>query len=189
MRKGILAACFIIVSTTTASAFKVSLGLQYGLRTVADSKIKNVYGSGTIYFPSIRLGIFKRLELGAGYEGGYKRNGEIGLYGEKTSLEVTGVEGFAGYCYRLKILEPYVRLGVGYYAYKQTIESEFVPFQVDHKKLSPSFAAGLRVYPFAGAHVSLEAKFVPLKVKPIDEEVNLGGLRLSMGVGYSFDLF
>jgi hypothetical protein len=37
-------------------------------------------------------------------------------------------------------------------------------------------------------HIFLEAKYVPLKVKPFDEEVDLSGLRLALGAGYSFRL-
>ena len=73
-------------------------------------------------------------------------------------------------------------------AYKQTIESSYIPFKVDDKKSGVTLAAGLRVYPLDGAYLSLEAKYVPLKVKPIDVEVDLGGWRLALGVGYSFKL-
>jgi len=188
MKRATLAVLLILGLVASVYSFEIGLGFQFGLRTVADAKIKDVYGNGMAYFPSLRLGIWKGLELGWGYEGGYIRDDEIGLYQEKTTLEVTGFEGFAGYGYRLNILEPYVRLGCGYYAYKQTIESEFIPFQVDHKKFSPTLAAGLRVYPIAGAYLSLEVKYVPLKVKPIDQEVDLGGWRLALGAGYSFHL-
>jgi hypothetical protein len=188
MRKAILAVIAIFGLGTLGYAFELGLGFQYGLRTVADSKIKDVYGNGAAYFPSLRLGVWKGLEVGTGYEGGYKRNGLIGLYQEKTTLQVTGYEVFAGYGYRINIVEPYVRLGYGFYAYKQTIESSYIPFKVDDKKSGVTLAAGLRVYPWAGAYLSLEAKFVPLKVKPIDEEVDLSGWRLALGVGYSFKL-
>ncbi|MCJ7612701.1 MAG: hypothetical protein MUP19_10605, partial [Candidatus Aminicenantes bacterium] len=132
MKKAILAATAVFALGTLGYAFEVGLGFQFGLRTVADSKIKNVYGNGYAHFPSLRVVVWKGLELGAGYEGGYKKSGLIGLYQEKTTLEVTGFELFAGYGYRMNIIEPYIRLGYGFYAYKQTIESEFVPFKVDN---------------------------------------------------------
>lgn len=188
MKKAIFAMTLVSVFVVTGYSLELGLGFQYGLRTVADSKIKDVYGNGAAFFPSLRLVVWKGLEVGAGYEGGYKKEGHIGLYEEKTTLQVTGFELFAGYGYRMNILEPYARLGYGFYAYKQTIESEFIPFKVDHKKSAPTLAAGLRVYPLAGLNLSLEAKYVPLKVKPIDTEVDLGGWRLALGVGYSLKL-
>jgi len=188
MKKVIMAMTLVLVFVVAGYSLELGLGFQYGLRTVADSKIKNVYGNGATYFPSLRLVIWKGLELGAGYEGGYKRNGLIGLYQEKTTLQVTGFELFAGYGYRMNILEPYARLGYGFYSYKQTIESEFIPFKVDNKKSGVTLAAGLRVFPWAGLNLSLEAKYVPLKVKPVDVDVDLGGWRLALGAGYSFRL-
>ena len=172
MKKFLLISVLAFGVTTINHAAEFGLGFQYGLRTVADSKIKDVYGNGAAFFPSLRIVVWKGLEVGAGYEGGYKRDGLIGLYQEKTTLEVTGFELFAGYGYKMNILEPYVRLGYGFYSYKQTIESEFIPFKVDNKKSGVTLAAGLRVYPLAGLNVSLEAKYVPLKVKPVDVEVD-----------------
>jgi hypothetical protein len=188
MKKTTMAMILVLVFVVAGYSVELSLGFQYGLRTVTDSKIKDVYGNGTAYFPSLRLMIWKGLELGAGYEGGYKRDGVIGLFEEKTTLQVTGFELFTGYGYKMNIFEPYARLGYGFYAYKQTIESEFIPFKVDHKKSVLTLAAGLGVYPLGGLDLSLEAKYVPLKVKPIDEEVDLSGWRLALGAGYSFKL-
>ena len=37
-----------------------------------------------------------------------------------------------------------------------------------------------------GLYLSGEVKYVPLKVKPFDEEVDLGGLRYLLGLGYAF---
>jgi opacity protein-like surface antigen len=188
MKRAILAVILVLGLAAAGFALELGLNFQYGARTVADSKIKDVYGNGTAYFPSIRLVEWKGLEVGAGYEAGYKRNGVIGLYQEKTTLRITGYEVFAGYGYRLKIMEPYLRLGCGWYAYKQTIESESMPVKIEHKKSGLTLAAGARVYPLARIHLSLEAKYVALKVKPIDQEVDLSGWRLTLGLGYSFCL-
>lgn len=188
MKKIILTMALVSIFVVTGHAFELGLGFQYGLRTVADAKIKDVYGSGAAFFPSLRLVVWKGLELGAGCERGYKRDGLIGLYEEKTTLEVTGFEVFAGYGLRAGVMEPYARLGYGFYSYQQTIESEFAPFKVDHKKSASTLAAGLRVYPWGGAYLLLEAKYVPLKVKPVDVEVDLGGWRLALGAGYAFGL-
>jgi hypothetical protein len=192
MRKRILlfslATLFVFGPAVTGYALELGLGFQYGPRTVSDSNINDVYGNGTAYFTSLRFVLGGGLEIGAGYEAGYERNGVIGLYQEKTTLRVTGYEVFAGYGFRIHALEPYLRLGYGRYVYKQEIESGSMPFKVDDTKSGPTLAAGLRVHPWKGAWLSLEAKYVPLKVKPVDLEVDLGGWRLALGAGYSIKL-
>jgi opacity protein-like surface antigen len=188
MKRAMPAVVLVLGLAATGSAIEVGLGFQAGLRTMADAKIREVYGGGMSFFPSLRLVIWRGLEVGAGYEGGYAREGAIGLFEEKTTLSVAGFEGFVGYGHRLNILEPYVRVGFASYAYKQTIESSFMPFEVDHTKSAVTLAAGLRAYPMTRLHIFLEAKYVPLKVKPFDEEVDLSGLRLALGAGYSFRL-
>jgi hypothetical protein len=54
-----------------------SLGVGYGLRTVADSSIRNVYGNGGVFTLWLSVGVWKGLSLGAAYEGGYSRDGTI----------------------------------------------------------------------------------------------------------------
>ncbi len=188
MKKAMMGTTLGLILVVAGHAMELGLGFQYGLRTVDDTKIKEVYGDGTSCFPSVRAVIWKGLEVGAGYEGGYRRDGLIGLYQEASTLEVNGFEVFAGYGFKVNILEPYARPGYGFYAYKQTIDSEFAPFKVDHKKSAPTLGAGVRVRPLAGLVLSVEAKYVPLKVKPFDVEVDLGGWRLAVGAGYAFRL-
>lgn len=171
------------LSSLTAN-FRV--GGFYGLRQVADAEIKKVYGQGGVFF------LFAELELkgfffGGGYEGGYSRRGVIGLFHEPATLEIAGCEMYAGFQLRLKNIAPYLRGGLGSYAYKQTIQSAYLTaFKVDHKKQAPVAAAGLRVFPGRHFFIAGEIKYVPLKVKPFDEEVDLSGFRWLAGVGLAF---
>jgi hypothetical protein len=59
----------------------------------------------------------------------------------------------------------------------------------DKTKSTFFVAGGLKVYPMKNLknlYLSAELKYVPLKVKPYEDEVDLGGLRLMGGVGFSF---
>jgi len=56
----------------------------------------------------------------------------------------------------------------------------------DDKALT--LAAGTRFYATRGLFLAAEIKYVPLKVKPLTEEVDLGGMRLALGIGYTFAL-
>ncbi|UCF57930.1 MAG: hypothetical protein JSW15_05635 [Deltaproteobacteria bacterium] len=181
---------FILLSMSAAGyGVEVGFGINFGLRTVADSQIRDVYGNGTVYFPYLRASLWKGLSVGAGYEGGYSRDGKIGLYQEETTLKVSGWEVFVSYDFRVERLTPYVLLGYGSYSYEQTINSEYLAgYKVDSRKSSVVAAAGVRLHAIGGLFLGVEAKYVPLKVKPYEEEVDLSGLRFSAAIGYSFKL-
>ncbi len=177
---------FLIFSWQQAMAISFQAGAFYGQRQIVEVEIKNVYGQGSIYFPYLAF-VFKGLIIGAGYEGGYSKNGLIGLFKEKTNLKITGYEIFTGYEFKLKVLSPYLRVGYGYYAYKQTIESEYLSdFKVDEKKGAPLAAVGLKIFPLKNIFLAAEIKYVPLKVKPLDRQVDLSGFRYLAGAGFSF---
>ncbi len=185
--KKIFLGIFLLVLPAGQYAFDLEVGITFGGRTVKDSEIKRVYGNGTVFFPYLALNVFEGLFIGAGYEGGYSRETKIGLYNEPTTLEVTGIEFFVGYEYKIKIISPYLKIGYGSYTYKQTIESRYVwAFPVDAKKSAISIGGGLKFFPFKYIFLAAEARYVPLKVKPYDKEVDLGGLRYSGGAGFRF---
>lgn len=185
--KKILLVILLFVLPARQYAFDLEAGITFGGRTVSDSEIKRVYGNGTVFFPYLALNFFGGLFIGAGYEGGYSREATIGLYNEPTKLEVTGMEYFVGYEYKIKIISPYLKIGYGSYTYKQTIDSPYVRgFGVDKKKSAISIGGGLRFFLLKYLFLAAEVKYIPLKVKPYDQEVDLGGLRYSAGAGLKF---
>ncbi len=176
--------CFLLLPVASY-AVDFSFGFQAGLRTVSESEIKNVYGNGTCFFPYAAINVFKGFTIGAGYEFGYSRSGTIGLYEEATTLKVTGVQAFVGYQLSVSMVTPYVFVGFGSFSYTQTVESEAAQ-TVDATKSTFFVAGGIKIYPMKNIYISAEVKYVPLKVKPIDDEVDLGGLRLMGGLGFTF---
>ncbi|MCU0237290.1 MAG: porin family protein [Acidobacteria bacterium] len=185
MKKTIL---FLLLLGTLAwglPAVDLDLGLFFGTRSVKDAQIREVYGNGTAYFPCVAVNFWKGLFVGLGYEGGFDREGKIGLYQEETSLKVSGLEFFAGYRFDLGKVSPYLKLGLGNYSYEQVVSGQA---RVDEKKSALTLAAGARFYPLKGLFLAAEIKCVPLKVKPMDIEVDLGGMRLAAGIGYTFNL-
>ncbi len=185
MKKTTLFLIMLGLLTWGLQAVDLDLGLFYGTRSVADDQIRDVYGNGTTFFPYVSVGIWKGVFAGLGHEFGYDRDGRIGLYQEETNLKVTGLEFFAGYRFDLGKVSPYVKLGLGSYAYEQTVSGAS---KVDEKKSSVTLAGGARFYPVKGLFLAAEIKYVPLKVKPFDIEVDLGGMRLAAGIGYTFNL-
>ena len=187
MKKSYLVIVVLLILPVAVYAIDFSFGFQAGLRTVNDPNIKEVYKNGVCYFPYAAANLYKGFTIGAGYEFGYSRDGKIGIYEEATTLKVTGIEAFVGYEYSLPMVTPYVFVGFGSFSYTQTVVS---PSAQNFDKTQSTFfvAGGVKVYPMKNLYISAEVKYVPLKVKPIEDEVevDLGGLRLMGGLGFSF---
>ncbi|MBP6059300.1 MAG: hypothetical protein KA522_00840 [Candidatus Saccharicenans sp.] len=164
-------------------AFNIELYCLYGWRAVNNADIKSIYGNGQVYFPAALVDLWKGFILGVGYEGGYSRDGHIGIYEEFTNLKIEGIEAFAGYQLNLKVISIYARGGYGIYSYKQFIDNPEIPFKIDEKKGAFVVAGGLKLFPVRNLFIIAELKYVPLKVKPIEEEIDLGGLRVLGGLG------
>jgi len=133
----------------------------------------------------VAIGLGRGFRLGAAYEGGYSRTGVIGLYNEQTSLEVSGVELFAGYWLKFDLVVFYLRGGWGNYGYLQTVQSPVARnYPVEARAQTVVAAAGINVYLLDRLFLCGEIKYVPLKVKPYETEVDLGGWRYLVGIGY-----
>ncbi len=185
MRKSIVLILAFLLVPVGAYAIEFSFGFQAGLRTVSDADIQDVYGNGTCFFPYAAINLFKGFTIGAGYELGYSRSGVIGLFDEATTLEVTGIQAFVGYQYSVSMVTPYVFVGFGSFSYKQTVDSPAAQ-EVDATQSTFFVAGGIKVYPMKNIYISAEVKYVPLKVQPYEDEVDLGGLRLMGGIGFTF---
>jgi opacity protein-like surface antigen len=187
MKRTILPAILLLLAACALPAVDLEIGLFYGGRSVASADVRDAFGNGAVYFPCAALRFGKGFSAGLGYEGGYDRDGVVGLYEEKASLKVAGWLLFAGYEKTFKKLTPYARLGWGFFSYRQTVESPFEQ-KVDDSASGLALAAGLRYRIAKGFFAAADLRYGMLKVKPIDIEVDLGGLRYSLGVGYIFNL-
>jgi opacity protein-like surface antigen len=186
MKKGAIAAVLILLLASSARAWDVKIGIMGGARTASDPDIRRIYGGGSIYYPFLSVGLVKGFSLGTGYEGGYSRSGVIGSYRETTTLKVAGPEIFAGYWFRLEPLSLYLKAGWGSYGYPQTVDSPAArDFPVDARRGALLVAGGLQVFFSERFYLCGEVKYVPLKVRPYDREVDLGGFRYMAGVGYA----
>jgi len=184
---GILFLVLIGCVVQTGQAVQVGIGLHYGLRQVQDQIIKETYGDGYVYVPYLRIIPFRSIGFEVAYEGGYKKSGTVGLYDEDSTLSLTGLE-FSGILFLpLRAVVGYVKIGMGYYTYKQDIDGDFTRLTVDHSKWTTCIAGGINLRVFDGFYLSAEVKSVPLVVRPFDTDVNLGGLRFLAGIGYSFN--
>lgn len=165
----------------------VRFGAWVGPQKINDPKIRAVYGETETVLPYLELVIVRGLTVGAGYEFGYDRTGRIGPYDYPTSLRMAGWNAFLGYEIRLESLALFARAGLGIYEYTQTIDNPYVTdMPVNARKTGGVFAAGLKYYPLDVFFIGFEARYVFLKVKPYDSEVDLGGWRFAGGAGFAF---
>lgn len=168
------------------AAVKPEVFFLYGYRTVSSAGIREVYGNGFVYYPAISINIIKGFFAGTGYEGGYSRSGHIGIFEDYSTLKIYGVEGFAGYAFNLTALSFYARAGLGFYRYKQFIDVPNLPYKVDDWTVTQLVAGGARYFIGKNLFLMTELKYVRMKVKPVEEEVDLGGLRFLGGLGFKF---
>jgi len=189
MKRHVLTIFSLLVLAAAAYPVDLSInaGLLFGLRMASNSDISDVYGSGLVLFPQVSVNFMKFVTVGVGYEMGFPQTGKIGTFEEDATLKLSGIEIFAGVQYPLKMLTPYLAVGVGFYSYNQTVDSPYA-LEVDDSQMGLRVAGGVKFYPLGNVFVALEAKFVALTVKPYDDDVNLGGLRFCLGVGYTFKL-
>jgi opacity protein-like surface antigen len=176
-----------LILAPAARAVEIRLAFQAGPRSISDSEIKDVYGTGVCYFPSVSALLWKGIFAGAGFELAGKRDGTIGEYAEATTFKMTGFQAFVGYELALDRFKPYVLAGYGSFSYEQTVDSPAAQ-PVKETKGAIFFAGGVRIAIWKGLFLSAEAKYVPLKVQPYDVEVNLGGMRFLGGIGWSFGI-
>ncbi len=187
--KGTIIVCLMFLLVQEGGAAQFSLGINAGYRYLNDVALGEIYGDGYVYEPYIRYSLSFSYGLELSYEGGYKKSAPIGLFQEDSTLSVSGLQ-LAGIVrvpiLRIRYLSTYFKLGIGYYFYKQDIDSEFVRHKVDHKKWTTIIGGGMSVSLFRGLYLSAEVKSVPLRVRPFDINVDLGGIRILFGIGYNF---
>jgi hypothetical protein len=189
LQKSVVLFSLVFLFVQAGNSAQFSLGLTAGYRYLNDVSLGEIYGDGYVYEPYIRYNPSFSYGVELSYEGGYKKSAPIGLFQEDSALSVSGLQlsGIVGVpLLRIRNVRTYFKIGIGYYFYKQDISSEFVRYQVDHKKWTAIIGAGMNVNLFRGLYLSAEVKSVPLRVRPFDINVDLGGIRILFGIGYQF---
>jgi opacity protein-like surface antigen len=176
--------CLVIISLTSAMAWTQEIGVLGAWRTVADEQIKDTYGSGgVIFFPYLALGLSPKLSVGVGYEAGYKKTAQLGIFQESATLSVQGFEIFANYHFTQENIIPYLHFGVGFYSFKQEVDSTYVD-TVEEKMVAMTVGGGVKYFLGGGFFAGVEIKYVPMEIKPSTIAVNMGGIRAGIHIGF-----
>lgn len=167
---------------------EIHLGVRMGKQRVNEQAIRDVYGDSFVYSPFIRYeGRESWFAIEVAYEGGYSQEAPIGIFEENSVFSMYGFEASLVISYRFSMVAPFLRVGFGRYYYKQEIDSEFITEQIDSSEWSYLFAGGLNIYLPKGFYLLGEFKFVPLDVRPREIMIDLGGYRITAGIGFSFN--
>jgi len=184
LKKAWIFVLLVIPLTQLNHASDIALGFHLGYRQLKDPNLKEIYGDGFVFNPYVSYFPLSNYGIDLSYEGGYKKDAPIGLFNEDSTLRVSGLQFCGIIRYPVGKIIPYLIFGVGYFSYKQNIQSEFVRFKVDHHKWTTIVGGGLSIDMYKGLFLTAEVRYVPLKVQPFDIPVDLGGLRFLAGVGF-----
>jgi outer membrane protein W len=190
MKKFIFSLILLIaVGLIGAETNNFSLSIGAGIRNVkgiedetGTNLYTEVYGKNNIAY-SIDLGyqVHKSLQvfLHSDY---FSVNGKLTYTEEDTELKIIPIELGVRYFWGKKRIFPYIGAGTGYYMYKE----ENVIGTVDEKKFGFFGEGGLKYQFTEMFFIDLKVKYIFLKVDGAEEQVDLGGLALTGGIGISF---
>jgi len=154
--------------------------VRFGAFAPSAEIFKTVYGSGPVYSGEFRLhakgAFYFSLEAGQ-----FKKTGELTLTRDPTTMTILFVDSMAVYHVLSGSIMPYVGAGVTACRFKErNIIGEVGQWNLGFAACGGA-TARLR-------SIALDArlKFSSVMVKPLEDAVNLGGLTLSVAVGYVF---
>lgn len=188
MKKTWVLILFVVLLVRFNFAGDIILGVHSGYRQLKDPGLKDIYGNGLIINPYVSYFPLSNYGLELAYEGGYKKDAPIGLFQEDSTLSVSGFQLCGVLRYPIWNSISYLKCGIGYFSYRQDIQSEFTRLKVDHHKWTTILGGGIRLDMYKGLFFAAEVKYIPLKVQPFDIPVDLGGWRLLVGIGLRVSL-
>ena len=187
MKRTALFAAFLLAWAGLSSAQTWEAGLTCGYRTIKDKSLRRIYGNGFVYIPYVSLAVSKSLRVGAEYELGYVKKANIGLFEDPSTLKVGGGHLFLQYGERTGRFQPFLKVGLGLFAYQFDVQIPSQPaLRVAETDISFFIGGGLRVAVMKHLIGTSELKYAALWVDSYDDKVDLGGIKILLGIGYEF---
>jgi len=168
----------LMVLTASSSAFSfIVLEVKGQYFSPSERAFRDTYGAGWMAEGEIAIRLFRGLELWAG-GGSYSKKGQLTFTGEQTTLTIQPLGG--GFRYRVTSgkVSGYAGVGVSYYRYK---ESNPIG---DVSKNSVGYVGKAGVYfrILPGLLLDLNLGYSYCKMKPVDSEINIGGIAAGAGL-------
>ncbi|MBN1940214.1 MAG: outer membrane beta-barrel protein [Candidatus Aminicenantes bacterium] len=185
MKKAALIAAVLLVSAGLSPAQTWEVGISGGYRTIKDEALRTAYGNGLVFTPYLSLEISKALRVGAEYEFGYVKDAAIGIFQDRSTLDVAGGHVFLQYGERKGRLLPFLKVGVGLFFYRFDVAIPGLSgLNISDNDISFYFGAGLRYSLAKRIFATAELKYAALWVDPFDDLVDLGGIRALLGIAF-----
>ena len=154
--------------------------VRYGSFSPSEKIFKTVYGSGSVYSGELRLHVKSGFYLSL--EGGYfKKTGKLTVTQDPTTMTVFPIDAMVIFHVLSGSILPYV--GAGAAAYKYTEKN--VIGKVNEWGYGFAVCGGVTAR-WRSIGIDARVKYGSVKVKPLENDVNLGGLTFSIAAGYIF---
>lgn len=154
---------------------------RFGYFVASDSSFNDIYDNGPVFGGELRLGGRK---IAGWLEGSYREHeGKFSFTGEKTTVNVMGVELGALYRLATGTFQPHIGTGIGYYMFR---EKNAPLGEAKQNQIGFCGTAGISVIPMKGLVLDLRLKYYTCSMKPADFDIDIGGLSLDLGIGLNF---
>jgi hypothetical protein len=154
--------------------------VRYGSFSPSEKIFKTVYGSGSIYSGELRLHVKSGFYLSL--EGGYfKKTGKLTATQEPTTMTIFPIDAMVVFKPLSGHVMPYA--GVGGAMCKYTEKN--VIGEVNEWGYGFAIFGGVTTR-WRSIGIDARVKYGSVKVKPLENDINLGGLTFSIAAGYIF---
>lgn len=180
MKKWIVFIILPLLLSGLANAADVRFKVKGSYFQPYDTAFKDIYGGGVMYGVEASTEIWRHLEMWI--DGGYfSKKGELSLTREETRLRIIPVGGGLRYSLSLGSFHVYAGIGINYYLYKETNPIG----DVNWGKVGGVFKVGSFVKVTGGWVIDFFVNYSYCEMKPADYKINIGGIEMGIGVGYS----
>ncbi len=162
-----------------ARPMDITAALKMSYFDPADDSVKNIYGSGMMYGGELDIGIGKDFHLWL--EGSFfSKRGKLTFSEEETKLEIIPVG--IGIKYMIVDWNLYLGIGLNYNIYREDNPIG----NIRKGKVGYIGRLGGWIKIAGGLIMDFFTDYSYCKTQPADYEVNIGGLRVGIGLGYRF---
>ena len=166
-------------SLTYADGFFIEAKGNYCQPT--DQYFKDIYGSGITYGGEIGIILWKWIGVWAGGDY-FNKKGKMTFTEEETKIQITPIYGGIRFQLPNSSISPYLGFGFGYFQYKETNPIG----KVEKGDIGYIGQVGC-IFKIKGAlFFDINGSYSYCKVKPVDIEADLGGLKAGIGLGFEF---
>ena len=174
---------FVLASAAVISAAgdTLSVEIQGARFRPADSAFREIYGSGTAFGVQFDLAIWAGMGFWAS-GGRFKKDGELTLTGETTSITLTPLAAGVRYALGTRGLKTYVGLGIVFIRYRERSPLG----EVDEGDFGFVGQAGFLIGLVGPLFADLQARYTKCVAEPAGVKADLGGFQAGLGLGLRF---